>query len=73
MPRITRLLVTNDPAATPRQGEALILLRGRTVAEAAELVGAGPAEIRIDLAADDALRLLAQVASAGATPVRRAA
>ena len=49
------------------------MLRGRTVAEAAELVGAGPAEIRIDLAADDALRLLAQVASAGATPVRRAA
>jgi hypothetical protein len=72
MPRISRLLVTDNPAAEPRHGEAVVLLRGRTVAEAVELVGAGPAEIRIDLG-EDALRFLAQVASVNVASSLRAA
>ena len=72
MPTIRRILVTDNPfGSRPKPGETVVLLRGRTVAEAAELVGAGPLEIRLDL--DDPMRFLSQLASVTAASDRRAA
>ncbi len=73
MPKIRRILVTDKPfGALPKPGETVVLLRGRSVAETAELVGAGgPAEIRLDL--ENPMRFLAQLTSVTAASDRRAA
>jgi hypothetical protein len=68
---IRRFLITDKPFRLARPGETVILLRTRTVAEAAELVGAGPAEIRLDL--EDGLRFLTQLTSVTAASHPRAA
>jgi hypothetical protein len=72
MPQIRRILITDNPfGAHPKPGETVVLLHGRSLAEAAEPVGAGPVEIRLDL--EDPMRFLAQLASVPAAPGRRAA
>ena len=69
---LRRVLVTDNPFGTaPKPGETVVLLRSRSVAEAIELVGAGPAEIRLDL--EDGLPFLEQLASVHPTQDRRAA
>lgn len=68
---LRRYLVTDKPFRAARPGETIVLLRGRTVAEAAELVGAGPAEIRLDL--EDGMRFLTQLTSVSAASHPRAA
>jgi hypothetical protein len=84
--RATRkVLVTNDPHATPAAEELLVwvgpsappvrfgapVVRTRTEAEAVEFVACAPACVRVAL--DDPLTFLAELAEAGTAPARRVA